>query len=83
MEQKLNTEQKLKKIMMDLFEIKEGEITDESSIDNVENWDSLKHINLIIAIEEQLGLSMSADEIVEMTSFAKIKRILTDKGIEI
>lgn len=83
MEQKINAEQKLKKIIADLFKIKEDEINDESSMDNIANWDSLKHMNLIIAIEEQFEITLSADEIVEMTSFVKIKQILRNEGIEI
>ena len=74
-------EQKLKQIMSNLFEIEEDEITDESSIDNIENWDSLKHINMIIAIEEEFGISIDEEEMVEMTSFVDIKRILRDRGV--
>lgn len=76
-------EQKLKQIMANIFEVGEDEITDDSSIDNIENWDSLKHINLIIAIEEQFGISIDEDEMLEMTSFTEIKRILRDNGVGI
>ena len=76
-------EQKLKQIMSNIFETEEDEITDESSIDCIEKWDSLKHINLIIAIEEQFGISIDEDEMIEMTSFTEIKRILRDNGVEI
>jgi acyl carrier protein len=76
-------EQKLKQIMSNIFGIEEDEITDDSSIDNIEKWDSLKHINLIIAIEEQFGISIDEDEMVEMTSFTEIKRILRDNGVGI
>ena len=76
-------EQKLKQIMSNIFETEEDEITNDSSIDNIEKWDSLKHINLIIAIEEQFGISIDEDEMVEMTSFTKIKRILRDNGVGI
>jgi acyl carrier protein len=76
-------EQKLKQIMSNLFEIEEDEITDEASVLSIENWDSLKHINLIIAIEEQFGITIDEDEMVEMTSFTEIKRILRDKGVGI
>lgn len=72
-------EQKLKQIMANIFETEEDEITDESSMDNIEKWDSLKHINLIIAIEEDFGISIDEDEMVEMTNFTEIKRILRDK----
>lgn len=73
-------EQELKQIMSNVFEIEEDEITDGSSINNIEKWDSLKHINLIIAIEEHFGISITEDEMIEMTSFVDIKRILRDKG---
>lgn len=77
-------EQKLKKVMADLLEIREDEITDETAIHNVKNWDSLKHIEIIFGIEEQFEMSpLSTDEIVEMTSFAKIKQVLKEKGIDI
>ena len=74
-------EQKLKQILSNLFELEEDEITDESSIHSIENWDSLKHINMIIAIEEEFGISIDEEEMVEMTSFVDIKRILRDRGV--
>ena len=74
-------EQKLKQIMSNLFGIEEDEITDESSIHSIEKWDSLKHINLIIAIEEEFGISIDEEEMVEMTRFDKIKRILRERGL--
>jgi acyl carrier protein len=76
-------EQKLKQIMANIFETEEDEITDESSMDSIEKWDSLKHINLIIAIEEQFGISIDEEEMIEMTCFAKIKHILRNNGVEI
>jgi len=76
-------EQKLKKIMTDLFEIQQDRITDDLSINNTEKWDSLKHIELIASIEEEFKITLTADQIVEMTSFAEIKRILREKGVKI
>lgn len=77
-------EQELKRVMADLLEIQEDEITDDTSMKNVKNWDSLKHIQLMFGIEEQFEMSpLSMDEIVEMTSFVMIKHILRGKGIEI
>ncbi|MBL7074389.1 acyl carrier protein [candidate division KSB1 bacterium] len=74
-------EQKLKRIMSTLFDVKEDEIRDESSIENIDEWDSLKHINLILAIEEEFGISTDEDQMAEMISFAKIMHVLTDKGV--
>lgn len=73
--------EKIRRIMSNIFEIQEDEINDDSSIDKIESWDSLKHINLIIALEEQFGITITEDEMLEMTSFPDIKRILKDKGV--
>ena len=72
-------EKKLKDIFSEVFKIKISEINDKSSPDNVEQWDSLKHTNLIIALEEAFNISFTPDEMIEMLNFKLIKIILTQK----
>jgi len=74
-------EQQLKKIMSDILGIREEDITDETAMINTRRWDSLKHIELIIGIEEQFGITpqLSMDEIVQMIVFAGMKRVLMEK----
>lgn len=67
--------------MSNIFGIDEKMITDGSSIENIEKWDSLNQINLIVSIEEQFGISMTEEEMAEMTSFSNIKYILKKRGI--
>jgi acyl carrier protein len=52
--------------------VPEQEIGDESSINTVEVWDSLKHMNLVLALEEEFGVQFSDEKIVEMLSVAQI-----------
>ena len=72
-------EEKLKKIFSEVFSIKVSEINDMSSLDNVEEWNSLKHIYLVIALEEAFKVSFTSDEMVEMLNFKLIKIILEEK----
>jgi len=66
--------------MSDLFEIEKKSITDQTSMKNVQRWDSLKHLAFIAALEENFGLPMfDMDEIVEMTSFKAVRTILGAK----
>ena len=67
--------------MAAVFEIPVDEITDESSPDNIESWDSLKHMNLILALEEEFRIGFSDDEIVEMMNYALIKLIMSKKVV--
>jgi len=78
----INVDKEIKKIMSDLFEIQEDTITNDTSIHNVENWDSLNHIQLVALIEEKFKMTLTADEITKMINFAEIIKILQDKGIK-
>ena len=69
----------IRKIMSDLFRLPENEVTEEVTMNNTESWDSLKHMELIAAIEEKFDVLVSADEIVSMTSFVKVRQILNEK----
>jgi acyl carrier protein len=67
-----------------VLNIREDEIDDDSSMETVESWDSLKHIELVVSLEEEFEIShLSTDEIVEMISVAEIKRTLRNKGVDI
>ena len=72
-------EEQLKQIMGQVFEMRPEDITEDSSIDTIENWDSLKHTNLVIALEQGFGVSFEAEEIVEMMSYKLILLTLKDK----
>lgn len=75
-------EQKLKTVMADIFEISIDQIKESTTMENIESWDSLKHIELMVAIEEKFEIALETEEIIEMISFIDIKRILSNKGIQ-
>ncbi|MHB9074521.1 MAG: acyl carrier protein [Desulfobaccales bacterium] len=54
-------------------------LNEESSPDNVESWDSLKHLNLILAIEQEFNIVLTDEEIIEMMNVQLILAILKDK----
>ena len=75
--------QKLKGILSAIFEVKEEDINDSSSMENIEKWDSLKHLELITAIEEYFSVTLSIEEIIVMTNFEVIKSTLRGRGVEL
>lgn len=72
-------EQKLKEIMGRVFRVDPKEINESSSIDNVKNWDSLKHANLIMALEQGFNVAFETDEIMDMLNYKIIKLIINEK----
>jgi len=78
----MGNEEKLKKILSDLFMVDTSKINDDTSVDTVPKWDSLKHLNLVLALEEQFKISLSEQETVEILSFPLIKSVLVEHGIK-
>ena len=73
-------EDKIKALMAVVFEIPGGEIRAESSPETIESWDSLKHMNLVVALEEEFGIIFDDDEIIQMLNFALIALIVKEKS---
>jgi acyl carrier protein len=63
---------RIKTIMAEVFEIDINNINDNTSQKNLDAWDSLQHLNLIVEIEDQFDLSFEPEDIGEMTSLEKI-----------
>ena len=72
-------EQRIKNVMSAVFEIPVNKIKGNASPDTIESWDSLKHMNLVIALEEEFEIEFINDEINEMMNFALIKSVLMGK----
>ncbi len=62
---------KLEKIAKETLQSKH--VTLESSMEDIPEWDSLKHIQLIITIEEEFDISIDFSDTLDMTSFPAIK----------
>lgn len=70
------TEEKLNHILLKTFEITEDEVIQNYGMEDVSNWDSLTHMSLIVAIEEDFGIELSGDDIAEMVTFNAIRSIV-------
>lgn len=62
-----------------VFEMAETEINDESSTDNISNWDSLRQLNLVLALEEAFGISIPDEEVGNMVNYRIIFQVITEE----
>jgi len=76
-------EDTLEQMLAEVLQIPAGEITDELAMKDLDVWDSLKHMELIASLEQQLEIQLSFDEIVAMRSVGDIKRTLRTRGRDI
>jgi acyl carrier protein len=58
-----NTFDQLQDIFRDVFDDEAIEMKEEMAGDDIEGWDSLGHINLIIAVEQRFGIKFATAEI--------------------
>lgn len=56
----------------DVLDLENLELTENSTAESVEGWDSLAHINIIIAIEQDFGIKFTLEEIGEFENIKKI-----------
>jgi len=64
---------KIKQVMSLVFEVPLESIADHASSDNIENWDSLRHLNLILALEEEFGVSIPDEEVGNLVNYKLIE----------
>ena len=67
---------KLKEIISSVFIIDIANISEDNQN---KNWDSLKHMNLILALEDEFDLKFKNSEIIQMDNFVSILQILSKK----
>ena len=65
---------KINEIIRETLKVSEEQTELNLGMDDVANWDSLTHMNLIVSIEDEFGIEISGDDIAEMISFESIKK---------
>jgi acyl carrier protein len=71
-------EQALRELMASVLRVPAQSITQDTSMDNVPSWDSLKHMNLVLALEEEFKVSIPDEDAANITSYALIKLVLDE-----
>jgi acyl carrier protein len=72
----------LRRTLASVLGVRPEEINDESSPDTIASWDSLNHLNLVMAIEGEFGVSLSAEDAMEMRNVGLIRTILGQHGVD-
>ena len=71
---------KVRQTVSDVFGVPLSEITADSSPQSVEAWDSMGHLNLVLALEQSFNVQFSPEEIAAMTSVSLAAQTLVAKG---
>lgn len=69
----------LRKIMIDVFDLDDLEIDAQTTADDIEDWDSLSHIRLMVAIERQFKIKFQNSEIESLTNVGELVQVIARK----
>jgi acyl carrier protein len=80
----MNIHDRLEEIIRQLVSDETFEFRDDTMLDQIPGWDSIVQINLMFALEQQLGVRFSGSEIFEFETVGQLKRfVASNLGVEV
>jgi acyl carrier protein len=72
-------ENRIKNVLADVLMIDVALIKDDASAETIEEWDSLKQMNIVIALEEEFDIVLTDDDVIEMLNVRLINYIVQER----
>jgi acyl carrier protein len=70
---------KLNDVFVDVLDLDEVALTDSTTADDIEEWDSLSHVQLVVAIEKAFGIKFTALEIMKWKNVGELVDSIAQK----
>ncbi|TAL33776.1 MAG: acyl carrier protein [Alphaproteobacteria bacterium] len=71
------------KLFAEVLQVEPSKLNDNSSPDNVKQWDSLAAMHLVAAIEETFKVQLSTKEIMKMSTIGLARKTLQGKNVAV
>ena len=71
--------EKLNVIFRDLFDDESIQLNDKTTADDIEDWDSLEHINMVSAVEKTFGMRFLTKEVSSMKNVGEMVEIIMSR----
>jgi acyl carrier protein len=72
--------ERINEIFRDVFDDEAITVKDSTTADDVEDWDSLEHINLIVAMEDEFGMKFTMGEVTGMKNVGEAIDIIMERA---
>ena len=73
-------DERLRHVLAVVLEMPEAQIDEQLTAEQTSNWDSMRHLNLIMALEDAFGVTFASEELGELTSHRAIAEALARRG---
>lgn len=74
-----STKEMLQEVFRDVFDDEEIVIGDDTTADDIESWDSLTHVQLIVAVEEKFHVKFSTVEVMKLKNVGEFIKLIDRK----
>ena len=71
---------RLNQVFQDIFEDDELQVNESTTAADVEDWDSMKHVSLMLAVEREFKLRFTASEIAGLASVGELMSLIQSKS---
>ena len=68
--------ERLNEVFRDVFDDETIKVKDTTTADDIEDWDSLEHINLLAAVEQEFGVKFNMGQVVSMKNVGEMADII-------
>lgn len=69
----------LNEVFRDVFDDEDITVNGNTTSEDIEDWDSLEHINLIVAVEKKFGMKFSMGEVTTMKNVGEMAEIIKSR----
>jgi acyl carrier protein len=70
--------EKIFELMSSVFEVELNSLNEDSSVDTIDGWDSIRHLNLILALEDEFTISIPDEEVGDLVNYKLIELIVNE-----
>ena len=71
--------EELKRVLLAALKLEDWDIRDETLASDIPGWDSLNHVNVILAVEEHFGVRFKMAEVLKLKSIGDLQRLVSSK----
>ena len=71
--------ERLNKVFRDVFDDEEICVNETTTANDIDDWDSLEHINLIVAIENEFGIKFTMGETTSLKNVGEMVSLIIKK----
>lgn len=72
--------QRLEEVFQEVFDDETITVKAETTANDIDDWDSLEHINLIVAIEKEFGFKFNMNEVTSMKNVGEMVKIIQERA---